>query len=138
MRKILFLIVLFAGVVVAQSVFQRLQYASNKTYAADQADTSRAFQLGSYSIVSLYYVTKDSAEADVYVDTKPTDGTSWTNAYADSVKTTSNTGTIQEIQIRNNTVERATGFGDYRVRTEFRSTGQGTSTAKYTAEIRYR
>lgn len=109
-----------------------LALANGKTYANSQNDTSATFKVGQFNRVGLLVSTKDSAAADLYVDTRPIGSSTWTQKYADSVVTTTDAGTVKEIILRDATTERAPGVAvETRVRTAWRGSGNGVTSAKY-------
>jgi len=121
---------------------QSSSLANNKTYANSQADTATLpSNVGSFTDFTLTYTVRDTALADIYVDTKPKGQAtaSWTNQYADSVKY-QNTGAnfVQEIILRSTTLNRAPGINiDVRVRTVWRGSGNGVTTPQYDNVLKY-
>jgi len=121
---------------------------SAKSYANSQIDTlpqpttagvSTGLRLGGASFCSLTLTPLDSMKTDVYVDYKLRGSTTWTESYADSLITTSNTGTKSEIIIRSTTLDRLGKLDcDLRVRLSHRSAGAGTTTKTYTAVINWK
>ena len=122
--------------------------AAGKSYANSQLDTlpqpttagvSTGYKLGGASAISLTITPLDSMAADVYVDYKLRSSTTWVTAYADSVITSSNTGTKSEIIIRSSTLDRLGKIDcDLRVRVAHRSAGSGTTTKTYIAILNWK
>lgn len=121
---------------------------SAKSYANSQLDTlpqptaagvSTGLKLGGASFVSLTLTPLDSMAADVYVDYKLRGSTTWTQAYADSLITTTDTGTKSEIVIRSTTLDRLGKIDcELRIRVVHRAAGAGTTTETYAAVISWK
>lgn len=116
--------------------------AYKKAYANSQTDTlpsgSGFYDFGAFGRLDILLHSRDSAAADVYFDTRPYDG-SWTNSvYADSLVTTTNTGTYKLIALRNATADNVPGvLRQMRMRVVWRAAGNGVTSGTYDATFGY-
>jgi hypothetical protein len=114
------------------------QVESGRAYTNSQTDTlgggtaiaMAPLQLGGSNLASIVITVADSCAADVYVDTRVRGTSSWTNVVADSLITTSNTGTKKEFLLRTSTVDKLSCVDcDIRIRIAHRATKNGTTSA---------
>lgn len=114
------------------------QYAINQTlklnhsYVAGLADTTASVRVGSYNRVGVLFVSRDSVNVKLYVETQVYGGSTWTLADSVSIASTLNAGARSEWILRDNTTEKIPGVSNYtRFRAVFAETGQGVSSARY-------
>lgn len=120
---------------------------TSKQYAASQTDTlpqpttagvAVTFR-GAFENASLVIKAADSCTVDIYVDARAIGATSWTNVFADSLKSSTTIIPVKEFILRNHTTESLGGiYQEYRTRYAFRATGNGNggnpATKKYTVD----
>ncbi len=107
--------------------------ANNKAYRS-KIDTLTQATLGGAGTVSYIVHSSDTMKADIYLDYKLRNRSTWTQAYADSFIAVRDT-TFEYI-FRSHTVDRIGGFGRVlRVRVAQRTTSDYDSTTTYTSEF---
>lgn len=80
--------------------------------------------------VYLYAVTTDSAALDINILLRHSGQTSLTATYVDSMITTSNTGALKVITLKDATVNRMTIYDQIKIGSVFRDSDQGTTTGR--------
>lgn len=130
----IFLLV-FAGSVLAQSVGDVTTGGTTRIYVktnftTSTADTTNYFDISKYSDVGFIYQSTDSAAFDIYFDGRNNLITAVTTTYADSLVTTSNTGSQTSTVIKSTTLNRLPNETQVRMRVIARNTGQGTTSGR--------